>query len=280
MIVALHGIVSSSNSVIGEVELTIEITGLPEDYEVYVDNILWVDKKKSFPVGTILLEVTPIVEGYTLVPTSVSSVTLDISKTLSFTATPLPEGRLWSLDMAGQFSDTPLESGITWNTWKATNEQLAIPDGYILSNMLTESNEASTLSVTNADIFDGSANQFINYSSLTPVYPKVAVESGITLQTPTILRFSGADPSKTYNVSVLSCTDIENTSTKISNGVQNVTKSAYNNLPADGDSRYTSSALMQLTGIVSDAGGVFDINIEKAGSYYLTAINLILIQEV
>lgn len=59
---------------------------MPEEYEVAVNDQVWVDHKKSFPAGTVITNLVPVVEGYDLTPSSVASVTMDADKTLSFTA--------------------------------------------------------------------------------------------------------------------------------------------------------------------------------------------------
>lgn len=67
--------------------LTVEITGLPEEYEVAFNDEIWVNNEKSFPIGTILDNIVPSAIGYTFTPSSRGPITMDSDKTISFAAT-------------------------------------------------------------------------------------------------------------------------------------------------------------------------------------------------
>lgn len=261
-------------------DLTIVITGLPDEYQVYVDDVIWVDNKKTFPINTSLVNIRPVIVGYSLVPTTVLSLTLDSDKTLTYAATLLPTGRRWSIDIGSQFTAAPEEDGITWNEFHPTNDEIQVPNGKTLSNMLTESGDASVVSLTNLTPLDGASNSYVTYSSTVPVWPITAVESGLGIGGDLVtFRFGGLDTEKTYDISLLSAFDTADSAIRFSNGAQSVDKVSTNNLPADGDGRYTSPALGILTDLVPDSSGQIDIDLEKIGGFYLTTINLILILE-
>lgn len=191
-----------------------------------------------------------------------------------------PSDRMWSIDMAGEYTALPIESGIIWNSFNPDATQVVTPNGKTLSNMLTESNQASTLSVTNLTAFEGGGDSFIDYISSNPVYPKIAVDSGISLTDTGTLRFSGADPARTYDVYILTSDAAANTELQAVNGVQTVSKVSFNNLPTDGDNRLTSPALMKLAAVTPNGSGVFDIVFTNIGTYYLAVISLIIIKEI
>lgn len=77
--------------------LTIDITGVDDDYEVAVDDVVWPLNRKSFPSGTILDNLTVTVSGYTIVPGTIDNVLITGNTTLYFTATPVETGTIWNL---------------------------------------------------------------------------------------------------------------------------------------------------------------------------------------
>lgn len=69
--------------------LTIVVNGIDnvDGYQVYGNGVLWPDNKKTFPLGTTLVDLIIEVIGYTLDPVSVDTVLMDGDKTLTFEAT-------------------------------------------------------------------------------------------------------------------------------------------------------------------------------------------------
>jgi hypothetical protein len=273
-------IIKVSDQPVESPELEINISGLPDSYEVYVGQTLWPDHKKSFPSGTILDRLKIEIEGYIIDPPVVNSITILNDAILNFAATPKPMGRHWSLNLGNEYTGSFTELGIIWNHFYPTMAQYSVANGLTVSNLVTEDNVIISLSVTNLTAVDGFSAQYVDYQSSQPVYPKIAVDSGmgITSQGGT-LRFAGGNPAKTYKLSVFACSSSNNSAIQISNGSQSVVKVITNNFPTDGSNRYDNPSLITLYNIQPDTAGIFDLNFSLAGSYYLTIANLILIQE-
>lgn len=66
--------------------LTLNINGLPESVAVAVNGVVWPNRSKAFPEGTVLQNLVVTATGYTITPPSVPSVTMDADKTLNFDA--------------------------------------------------------------------------------------------------------------------------------------------------------------------------------------------------
>ena len=79
---------------VGTFTLTINITGLPENYEVKYDNQVWPDNQKSFIAGTVIENLTPNAIGYTFNPGVVANLVMDQDRTLNFTATAVASNLL------------------------------------------------------------------------------------------------------------------------------------------------------------------------------------------
>lgn len=207
---------------------------------------------------------------------------MDENKTISFTAESTGGyvvEKSWSLNLAREFATDATEVGITWNNFKATDAGIVTPLGSSLSNLVTEDNLASTLSVTNKMAFDGASNGLADYVSGSPVYPIVAVNSGFQMADPTALTFSGADPDKYYQLYILTCVSTADSAITVTNGVQTISHNSSNNYPVDGDNRYSSASMIQLKNVRPDLTGSFDIEFERNGNYYISPINIILIQQ-
>jgi hypothetical protein len=67
--------------------LTIVVNGIADGYEVAVNNVVWIDNKKTFPIGTVLENLRVRVEDYDIDPTVIDQVIMDSDKTLTFDAT-------------------------------------------------------------------------------------------------------------------------------------------------------------------------------------------------
>lgn len=207
---------------------------------------------------------------------------MDVDKTLSFVATAqgnyVVEKR-WSLNLAREFATDATEPGRTWNNLKAKDADIIVGGAAVFNNFLTEDNQASTLSLSNSAPFDGASNGLSSYTSAAPVYPIVAVNSGFQVTGDTGLAFTGADPAKFYQIYILSSVNVANSALNASVGAITATHNSSNNYPTDGDNRYSSGAMMTLNNVKPDVDGKFTIALHKAGDYYLTAVNLILIEQ-
>jgi len=79
---------------VGTFTLTINITGLPEDYEVKYNNQVWPDNQKSFISRTVIENLTPNAIGYTFNPDVVANLVMDQDRTLNFAATAIASNLL------------------------------------------------------------------------------------------------------------------------------------------------------------------------------------------
>lgn len=183
-----------------------------------------------------------------------------------------------SLDLQGQFGDTITGDSVTWNTWKALNSEIQVDGAAIISNLVTETNEATTIGVVNVGGWGGSSASTAAATG-TPPYPLAAINGGFTLSSDVGLKFTGTNPSKFYQVYVLAADNEANAAVDITAGGNTVNVVSSGNYPPNGSDRYTNLQIAKFFNVVPNGSGEFTISFHKTGSYYQVSIGLILIQE-
>lgn len=185
--------------------------------------------------------------------------------------------RRWSLNLMNQWGDNITESGITWNNFKPS---IDVTPGIQLLNLKTESNEVSALSFETFTAFAGAGLDYGSYSSSTPVYPITAVNSGIAVNyTDSTFRLFNCDINKKYKISALCVSNKGNSNIRMTIGGTSLEHIVFNNYPLDGANRYDNPALITMDNISPDSNGDILITFLNLGSYYVTYVNLLLIEE-
>lgn len=183
-----------------------------------------------------------------------------------------------SLDLQGEFGNTIEGDTVTWNTWKATNAALQVDGGAVISNLVTESNVATTIGAVNVGAWNGASAGTGGATGPRP-YPLAAINGGFTLSSDVGLKFTGANPAKFYQIYVLSADSEANAAVDITAGGTTINVISTNNYPVDGSDRYTNAAVAKFYNIVPNGAGEFTVSFHKTGSYYQVSASLILIQE-
>ncbi|RYF26545.1 MAG: hypothetical protein EOO42_01200 [Flavobacteriales bacterium] len=185
--------------------------------------------------------------------------------------------RTFYINFTNEFATPPTESGYTWNTFQPTGSQLSTPGSAVLSNIKTETNAASTVSLTNLTAFDGNTAGAANYTQSPPVYPVLAVNGAFQFTSTSTLRISGLTDGKYYHFSFLPVSGDSNANTTVTIGGTTVSKLATNNYPPTGSDRLTNSNLATIINKQSTSG-IIDITFDRTG-FYVAPINLMFFQE-
>lgn len=185
-----------------------------------------------------------------------------------------------SLDLQGEFgNDIPAAEGVTWNTWKGDNSDLAVDGLATKTNLVTETGAATTISVVNVGAWNGS-NAGSGAATGTRPYPLPAIDGGFTFSSDVGLKFTGANPAKKYQVYVLPFDTDSNAALDIIAGGNTVNVVSTNNLPVGNiDDRYSNAQIAKFYNITPNGSGEFTISFHKTGSHYQATVSLILIEE-
>lgn len=191
--------------------LTIDVTGLPEDYEVTVNDEVWPNNKKSFPAGTVISNIVPTADGYVFVPESQGPIIMDANKTLSFVAQAsggYVVERTFRVDLANQYGPTPEDAAPYYIVLKPDDSLLQADNGFTSPNFVDDTNTASTLSLVNSGAFGGSTarvSQEQEDAGDTGVFPNNVINTAWSLNgsTNAVVTISGLNPLKFYQIYTL-----------------------------------------------------------------------------
>nr|WP_121273683.1 hypothetical protein [Pedobacter schmidteae] len=182
--------------------LTLVVNGLPTNVDVFVNGVVWPDRKKAFPLGTVLTDLVVTALAYNITPALVPEVIMDADKSLNFNATASDEPILTIVVNGLAEGYEVAANNVVWPDHKK-----AFPSRTVLENL--------EVTVEDYDIIPSSVLQVILDSDKTLTFTGTSqgfspiniqwetahgggMEAGVTRTGNSLFRVSGSSANKAW----------------------------------------------------------------------------------
>lgn len=240
---------------------------------IYTGSLLTFTDNGLTASTTYYYNVTASATGYT------SSTSATAIKATSSAGGGFTVNRRLRANLTSEYGSNVPASSVTWNNLKPVS--LTADQSYLSPNLVTETNVATTIKITNIGAWDGAQNSIFDTYGVpaNAVYPYEVVGSCWKFQRDASnkIRITGLDDAKYYHFYVGSCDKFDNRTNTIKIGNESKTKSTFNNYGVAGENEFASAFNQEFKNKQS-TGGILEIELNTVG-FYIGFVASIIIEE-
>ncbi len=188
--------------------------------------------------------------------------------------------RQWRVDLNNEYGNSTPELG--WNKINPTTTELTNANGFTSPGLLDSNNQATSITFTNTTAWQ---------SSTPNVYPAAPDLGGVFSteiyrgawefgSTEVEIRFDNLDDTKFYQIYIIAASSSTNLETtwRANNGSDNIIGPLFNNFGSSANEWHSDPSLSYEYNVQSN-GGSISLQFVKSGTYFLSSISGIIVEE-